>query len=176
MASVEARKWHRMLYRELRREKPAGAGQNGQGQPPVLEKLSTGDKIAVAALTPTVNPCLNCGACCAFYRASFYWSEASSEFNPGGVPSELTEKLNDFRLAMRGTGGGNPRCIALKGFIGGAVSCSIYEKRASICREFDPSWQNNIPNLRCDKARAAWGLAPLTRESWIDPHNFPKAA
>ena len=176
MASVEARKWHRMLYHELRGEKQTGAGQNGPGQAPVLEKFSAGGKEGGAALPPTVNPCLNCGACCAFYRASFYWSEASSELSPCGVPSELTEKLNDFRLAMKGTGGGNPRCIALEGFIGRTVSCCIYERRASICREFEPSWQNKTTNPRCDKARAAWGLAPLTPESWIDPHNFPKAA
>jgi hypothetical protein len=142
----------------------------------VLEKYWDGCKEEVAASAPNVNPCLNCGACCAFYRASFYWAEASSEFNPGGVPIELTEKLNDFRLAMRGTGGANPRCIALKGFIGQGVSCSIYDRRASICREFEPSWQNNTANPRCDKARAAWGLAPLTPEFWIDPRHFPRAA
>ena len=22
------------------------------------------------------NPCIECGACCAYYRASFYWAEA----------------------------------------------------------------------------------------------------
>jgi hypothetical protein len=176
MARVEARKWHRMLYCELRGEKPAGQGRDGQNQPTVLKKIAAADKKAAGALPPAVNPCLSCGACCAFYRASFYWSEAVSEYNPGGVPGELTEKFNDFRLAMKGSGGGNPRCIALKGFIGRSVSCSIYERRASICREFDPSWQNNVPNPRCDKARAAWGLAPLTPESWIDPRNFPKAA
>jgi len=176
MARVAARKWHRMLYCELHAEKPADGGRNGRGQASVLERFSAAAKEEGAALTSAANPCLNCGACCAFYRASFYWSEASSEFNPGGVPSELTEKFNDFRLAMKGTGGGSPRCIALRGFIGRAVSCSIYERRASICREFEPSWRNNTANPRCDKARAAWGLAPLTPESWIDPHNFPKAA
>ena len=122
-----------------------------------------------------VNVCLSCGACCAFYRASFYWSEAE-DHTAGGVPLKMVKKLTDFRLVMRGTEGPNPRCIALLGDIGRSVRCSIYERRASVCREFEPSWKTNAANPRCDKARAAWGLAALTPESWIDPRNFPKAA
>jgi len=106
------------------------------------------------------NPCVSCGACCAFYRASFYWAEADNA--PGGtVPVELTEKLNDFRRVMKGTSQKSPRCIALLGEIGQSVRCSIYEVRASVCRDFDLSWLNNVHNERCDQARAAWGLAPL---------------
>ncbi|MDX1269447.1 MAG: YkgJ family cysteine cluster protein, partial [Oceanisphaera sp.] len=26
------------------------------------------------------NPCLTCGACCAFFRVSFYWGEIHSDF------------------------------------------------------------------------------------------------
>jgi len=122
-----------------------------------------------------INPCLTCGACCAYYRASFYWAE-SDLAQPDGVPSELTEKMNDFRLFMRGSSGSKPRCIALMGFIGKKVHCSIYDRRASVCRDFPPSWENNIHNERCDKARTAWGLAPLTPEIWHLPEDFPKAA
>jgi hypothetical protein len=74
----------------------------------------------------------------------------------------LTEKLNDFRLAMRGMSGPNPRCAALLGEVGNSVRCSIYDLRASVCREFTVAWENGRPNERCDKARQAWGLAPLT--------------
>ncbi|MBN2133086.1 MAG: YkgJ family cysteine cluster protein [Sedimentisphaerales bacterium] len=106
------------------------------------------------------NPCVRCGACCAFYRASFYWAEADNA--PGGtVPVDLTEKLNDFRRIMRGTSPPNPRCIALLGEIGQSVRCSIYERRASVCRDFDVSWGQGLHNERCDRARAAWGLPPL---------------
>lgn len=105
------------------------------------------------------NPCLSCGACCAFYRASFYWAEAEDN-GAGGIPPDMTEKLNDFRLVMKGTSSIPPRCIALSGFIGLGVACSIYERRPSICRELEPSWQNNAPNPACDKARLAWGLDP----------------
>jgi Fe-S-cluster containining protein len=122
-----------------------------------------------------INPCIECGACCAFYRASFYWGE-SDLCTPNGVPSELLEKLNDFRFCMQGTQGSKPRCIALMGIIGKKVHCSIYERRASVCREFVPSWQEGTPNQECEKARALWGLPPLTPDIWRSPSNFPKAA
>ena len=110
----------------------------------------------------SANPCIACGACCAFFRASFYWSEADPACG-GTVPADLTEKLNDFRRVMRGTGGKEPRCAALLGTIGEAVRCSIYDLRSSVCREFPPSWEQGVHNERCDKARLAWGLEPLAR-------------
>jgi uncharacterized protein len=122
-----------------------------------------------------INPCLDCGACCAFFRASFYWAE-SDLASEGGVPSELTEKLNDFRMVMKGTTGSCPRCIALKGNIGDRVYCSIYESRASVCRDFQPAWLNGEPNEQCDNARAKWGLVPLPPGIWRLPDNFPKTA
>lgn len=121
------------------------------------------------------NPCLTCGACCAFYRASFYWAE-SDLAHPEGVPSGLTEKLNDFRLYMKGSTGSRPRCIALMGIIGKKVHCSIYERRASVCRDFPASWEYGIHNERCDRARLFWGLTPLSPEIWHLPEDFPKAA
>jgi len=113
------------------------------------------------------NPCLTCGACCAFYRASFYWAEAD-DATPGGVPAELTTKLDDFRRMMIGTSGSTPRCIALEGEIGKEVRCTIYENRSSVCRNFPASWADGKPNERCDKARAVWGLSPLEPDSWDD--------
>ncbi|MGV1097900.1 YkgJ family cysteine cluster protein [Thiovibrio sp. JS02] len=121
----------------------------------------------------TKNPCLSCGACCAFYRASFYWAEAD-DATFGGVPVELTRRMDDFRRAMLGHSGENPRCIALVGQIGEAVHCAIHARRASVCRDFQPSWLAGVGNERCDRARLAWGLAPLTPDWWQD--NFPKAA
>jgi len=123
------------------------------------------------------NPCLECGACCAFFRASFYWGE-SNEALENGVPIELTGKLNDFRLVMLGTNRENPWCIALKGIIGKSVFCSIHPQRASVCRDFIPSWENGQPNERCDQARARWGLAPLHPNSWspLSPGKLPCAA
>ncbi|MDF1590031.1 MAG: YkgJ family cysteine cluster protein [Desulfobacterales bacterium] len=120
-----------------------------------------------------VNPCLRCGACCAYYRASFYWAESN---DLSGVPPDLTEKLNDFYVVMKGTHSPRPRCIALEGQIGIAVCCSIYEHRASVCRNFTPSWESGIPNERCDKARAAWNLKPLAPATWYQPDCLDKAA
>lgn len=106
------------------------------------------------------NPCITCGACCAFYRASFYWTEAAPELG-GTVPPELTEKLNEHMAYMKGSWRDKPRCIALQGAIGEQVACAIYPQRASVCRDFPFAWDGGLANERCDKARAAWGLPPL---------------
>lgn len=108
----------------------------------------------------TYNPCITCGACCAYFRASFHWSESEPSLG-GTVPAELTEKLNEHRAVMKGTSCSNPRCIALQGEIGVEVRCSIHPQRASVCRDFPYSWENNEYHDRCDKARAAHGLPPL---------------
>lgn len=126
------------------------------------------------------NPCLQCGACCAYFRASFYWAEGD-DATPGGVPIELTAKLTPFLRVMRGTDQPHPRCVALLGEIGKSVRCAIHPQRSSVCRDFVPSWENGEPNPRCDKARARWGLAPLTPHDWEDPDapttpEFPRAA
>ncbi|RWX44679.1 hypothetical protein H206_01622 [Candidatus Electrothrix aarhusensis] len=122
----------------------------------------------------TINPCLTCGACCAFYRASFYWAETALG-TPGGVPDHLTEKLNDFRVQMKGTRGLKPWCIALTGDIGQGVSCSIYKQRSSVCRDFQPSLLDGVVNERCDRARLAHGLDPVTPGDW-GVEDFPRAA
>jgi Fe-S-cluster containining protein len=114
-----------------------------------------------------IHPCLACGACCAFYRASFYWAEAD-DASPDGVPAGMTRRLTDHRRSMLGMDGSSPRCIALVGEIGRDVHCSIYERRSSVCRAFEPSWENGSPNERCDRARAAWGLPPLTTRDWVE--------
>jgi hypothetical protein len=118
-----------------------------------------------SAATARVHPCLRCGACCAMYRASFYWSEAVS--GGGTVPDELTERVSPFHLAMRGTNQANPRCVALEGEIGGAARCSIYPLRSSSCHEVEPSWESGRRDDRCDAARLRHGLAPLTPADWV---------
>lgn len=118
------------------------------------------------------NPCLTCGACCAHFRVSFYWTEADPE-EGGNVPPELTENLPPFRCNMIGTNQKNPRCIALTGKIGESVSCSIYENRPSPCREFGIHWEkgflhaSNEELARCNKARIAHHLPPI-----IMPHTY----
>jgi len=83
----------------------------------------------------------------------------------GGVtPAALTRQIGPHRVAMRGTDTARPRCVALEGEIGAAALCTIYEQRPSPCREFAESWADGRRNERCDKARAAHGLPPLTPE------------
>lgn len=118
-----------------------------------------------------VNPCTSCGACCAFFRASFFYREAD-DHQPGGVPLELTEDLTDFRRVMKGTDRKHPHCIALAGEIGRTVACEIYDQRSSTCREFPASYHDGqTPNPDCDRARARHGLGPLRPEDWRPGHN-----
>ncbi|WP_099141728.1 YkgJ family cysteine cluster protein [Xenorhabdus kozodoii] len=107
------------------------------------------------------NPCISCGACCAYFRVSFYWAE--TEDGGGTVPVAMTEKLNNFMCCMKGTNEPHPRCINLCGEIGQSVSCSIYDKRPSPCREFPQAWETSDYNESCDRARAAYGLPPLPK-------------
>ncbi len=107
------------------------------------------------------NPCLACGACCAYFRVSFYWSEAEP-FLGGQVPVALTVPINHHYIAMKGTDVKPVRCIALEGTISEAVSCSIYAQRSSTCHEVMPSWHNGVADEKCDRARLAHGLPPLT--------------
>lgn len=102
-------------------------------------------------------PCLTCGACCAFFRVTFYWAEADDALT-GTVPVTLTERLGPHTRCMAGTGGPTPRCVALAGEIGRTVHCTIYDNRPTPCREFAVS---GAVNDQCDRARAAWGLPPL---------------
>jgi hypothetical protein len=118
------------------------------------------------------NPCITCGACCAYFRASFHWSETEPSLG-GTVPAELTEKISEHCVAMSGTNCSQPRCTALQGEIGKAVQCNIYPQRSSSCREFPYAWENNQPHDRCDKARAAHGLAPLQPQIIFSPPTLP---
>lgn len=113
-----------------------------------------------------VNTCLTCGACCAYFRVSFYWGETDPT-QGGVVPDELTEDLSPFRCCMRGTNSQYPYCSALQGRIGHFVRCKIYDQRPTPCRSFGIRWvhQQMIATpeelMRCNAARAAWKLPPL---------------
>jgi Fe-S-cluster containining protein len=105
------------------------------------------------------NPCITCGACCAYFRVSFYWGETANSTVP--LSEAYTEQLTPFLCCMKGTNQHNPRCIALMGEIGHQVSCQLYAQRPSPCREFAQSGEQGIRHSACDRARAHFGLAPL---------------
>lgn len=123
-----------------------------------------------------MNPCMQCGACCGYFRVSFYWAEADD--GGGTVPTELTEPLTPFLRCMRGTNGKTPRCCALAGDIGHSVSCRIYANRPTPCREFARSGESGLINEACDRARARYGLPPLPpmvqREAPPSPARVPQ--
>ncbi len=107
------------------------------------------------------HPCLACGACCAHFRISLHWSEAEAELG-GVVPAALTEAYGRHQRAMRGTGAGPVRCVALTGEVGRAAHCTIYAQRPQVCRDLVAAWEHGEPSPQCDRARAAHGLPPLT--------------
>ncbi|MBU0601531.1 MAG: YkgJ family cysteine cluster protein [Gammaproteobacteria bacterium] len=79
--------------------------------------------------------CKECGACCASFRVDFHPS--CGEVRGGLVPEGFYEELTPSLARMRGTDDARPRCRALNGRIGQAVSCRIYEERPDPCREFE---------------------------------------
>jgi len=95
------------------------------------------------------HPCQSCGACCASFRVSFYWSEGEA------LPPDLSERLTPQLSCMAGTNSAAPRCRALQGEIGAACACSVYALRPSPCRELEAG------DAKCRRARARHGLPPL---------------
>lgn len=82
-------------------------------------------------------------------------------------PEIYVTQLDENTAAMRGTLEQRIRCIALSGNIGTEVQCSIYNNRPTCCRKFQASYENGERNKRCDKARMAKGLTPLSIDDWL---------
>lgn len=91
--------------------------------------------------------CTRCGACCATYRVSFYWSEGAH------LPERMVERVTPTMACMAGTYSARPRCAALQGRVGGQVRCGVYEQRPPVCRDVVPG------DARCVEARRRHGLA-----------------
>lgn len=108
----------------------------------------------------SVDYCETCGACCAAFRVDFHVSELVNEQGVG-VPNAMAVPVTRSIMRMRGTDEAKPRCIALKGQIGEAVSCSIYADRPSPCREFAPYAALGMSEPACDRARVRHGLLPI---------------
>jgi Fe-S-cluster containining protein len=90
--------------------------------------------------------CTRCGACCAAFRVSFYWSDGDR------LPRGLVEKVTPVMACIAGTNGPAPRCAALQGVVGESVRCSVYELRPPVCRDVVPG------DERCLEARRRHGL------------------
>lgn len=109
---------------------------------------------------PAANPCLRCGACCALFEVVFDQTETDA-CRDGGVPFQYTLRVDQARCAMRGTEGLNKRCAALEGKVTHTVSCAIYSRRPSCCRDFRGGWEKDIVNPICNRARTIYGLPPF---------------
>lgn len=79
----------------------------------------------------------------------------------GTVPTGLAEQINATMACMRGSAGQPQRCVALRGEIGLAVACAIYEFRPSPCSEFAPLAAVGQGDAACNEARRRHGLPPL---------------
>ncbi|MFT4172487.1 MAG: YkgJ family cysteine cluster protein [Rhodocyclaceae bacterium] len=117
-------------------------------------------------MSAQLDPCQQCGACCATFRVSFHHSQLDSE--PGGyVPAALADEETASTCRMRGTDRSPPRCVALVGTVGQAVRCGIYEYRPDPCREFAAHGVLGIGNRACNDARARHGLPPLAAAFYV---------
>ncbi len=101
----------------------------------------------------TMNECVRCGACCAWFRVDFSVYELDGA--GGSVPETLAIAVNGTTVRMRGTDHWPPRCAALCGTLGQQVHCAIYEWRPNPCREFAEG------SAACAEARRRHGLPPL---------------
>lgn len=82
---------------------------------------------------------------------------------PGGrVPAVMTESIAAHVVCMRGTASAPRRCVALRGRIGEAVSCAIYEFRPDACREFAPLAALGRGDEACNDARRRHHLPELS--------------
>jgi Fe-S-cluster containining protein len=108
---------------------------------------------------PSAPDCLTCGACCAspFEGGGYIRLDREEEVRLGRLGLPVFEIISDpeDRLAMLGTrrnGEDVCVCIALTGTVGRRVSCSIYEARPALCRQFEAG------SPECHDARRAFGM------------------
>lgn len=94
--------------------------------------------------------CTTCGACCASFRVDFAVYECDDM--GGAVPVGMTLDVGGAKVRMRGTECLPIRCVALRGTVGRAVQCAIYERRPRPCREFSED------SDACQRARQKHGL------------------
>ncbi len=104
------------------------------------------------------NFCLDCGACCSYFR--IYFPAKERKENGGFVPIDTSMLYNKKTAYMKGTEKFKGKCIVLTGEIGKHVSCSIYENRPNVCRDFQVILYDGRQNPRCIRARKYVGLKP----------------
>lgn len=103
-----------------------------------------------------VNPgdfpeCQECGACCTYFKIIFNPKENPQVTKLG---KDIFFVRKDGRAVMNGTDKFNKgRCVALTGEINTFVSCSVYDNRPDVCRQFQRVLPDGFINPRCLQAR-----------------------
>lgn len=131
--------------------------------PPVITAICVPkESICPAKSLLPLSVCQKCGACCAFFPVNFPDVEIDDLINGAGL-TEMSLPAGHLLRVMRGTESNSPRCAALEGEVGKKVRCLIYAGRPSTCRNFKRSWEENIGNTLCDRARAVYGMQPFSQ-------------
>ena len=78
--------------------------------------------------------CQACGACC-FGAQGWVDVDEALDATPRKLCQDFAGRTRGYRMGAMTMVGGH--CIALAGALG-ACSCSIYAKRPTSCREFEP--------------------------------------
>lgn len=127
---------------------PGVGVQTGNQRDGILERAAD-----LAGSWSDGNPCYGCGACCRYFRVSFYHGELDTQ--PGGtVPGQYAIQITPFLACMKGTEMGKGRCVAFRD----DGRCAIYERRPSTCREFPALLEDGSPNPECQRLRALLGI------------------
>ena len=97
-------------------------------------------------MTGASNPCLSCGACCAF---SHEWPRFTLE-----TESEILA-IRPALAGERGMRCVGDRCSALSGEVGVKTACEVYDVRPHVCRSCEAG------DPECNMARAKFGFAAI---------------
>lgn len=100
----------------------------------------------MASASPS--PCQACGACCS-YAADWPRFTLEDDADIARLPPELVCP------SLKGMRCDGARCSALRGEIGVATSCRVYDLRPEVCRACEPG------DDACNMARQRFGLAPI---------------
>ena len=98
-------------------------------------------------MTWASNPCLSCGACCAFSRE---WPRFTLE-----TEAEILA-ISPALVSTRGMRCNGDRCSALDGEVGVKTACTVYEVRPHVCRSCEAG------DPECNMARAKFGFPALS--------------
>ena len=134
----------------------------GKLLPPQIPLAKLSKRVVDNFVTPPETPapdCLTCGLCCAFHlvitRNQSVVTEPEMRWDLVTANAQGRELIVDSVIRRRA----DSSCVFLAGRLQESVSCSNYEQRPRVCREFEAG------SDKCHALRRLYGLAqPLTPE------------